>query len=330
MSIYKFGHYALQAWKIPDLVGRILPADTLVQPSYIVFGPAKGSIDKASKITIHESKIKRAEYYTTPSGLCLPELAYMQVANEHNLVELIYIGLQLVSGYQGKAPITTVQALYECAISLHGYHGRPAVLKAIPYLREGSRSPMETLTYMKLCLPVSLGGRGFRDFVFNYPIRSEKYNRNFYADLCWPEKKIIIEYQGSHHHQEKFKAKDEVRRLILESEGYQIIEVWAEDLHDKERFEEIVLAVQAASEKRVRYRTGKFIENYTRIRDILFSYGHQRNKRQSSFVKIARSELSAKPWISRVYELYLIYHRRFISRFKMKFFYLHPRSRSGA
>lgn len=324
MRLYKFGHYALQAWKVPNLRGRILPSDELILPEFVVFGSGGGSPTSDDKIKIHKCIIQGAENYTSPDGVCLPELAYMQVANSLNKIELIYLGLQLVSGYEGKPPITTIEAIYNCAISLVGFHGRRKVLKALPYLCEGSRSPMETLTYMKLCLPIHLGGRGFRKFVFNYPIYSETYRSQFFADLCWPEKKLIIEYQGSHHNEEWQRKKDLKRQKILENEGYQVIEVWNEDLHDKERFEDLVLRIQNAAKARVRYLSGKFVENYIKIRDILFSYGYQHTRRASSLTKIRRTELPSRPWISKAYHLYLRWHEQFITRFKSKYFSTNP------
>lgn len=326
MQIYKYGHYALESWKVPDLVGRILPADECILPEYVAFVADPPRAPKNSKVTIHSCIIKGAKDYTTVDGLCLPELAYMQVANSCTDVELIYLGLQLVSGYEGKRPICTIRDIYACASSLEGHHGRSRVLTILPYLCEGSRSPMETLTFMLLSLPVHLGGRGFRDLELNYPIESVAHGKSYVADICWPEKRLVIEYQSQYHASDIQKARDKKRRTILESEGYHVIEVWSEDIHKPKLFEALVLELQRQTGKRVRYRTGKFIENFTRLRDILFSEGRQHTKRASSLVRISWHELPKFPWIWKAYELYRTYHKKLLWNFKNRYSLDHPRT----
>lgn len=305
---------------VPDYIGRVRPANETIHPEFIAFVADPPRPNRNTKVKIHSCIIKGAEYYTTSDGRCLPELAFMQVANTYSDVDLIYLGLQLVSGYKGNRPICTIKDIYTCAATLEGHQGRSRVLTIIPYLCEGSRSPMETLLYMSLCLPVHLGGRGFRELQFNYPIESITYGRSYYADLCWPEKKLIIEYQSKYHESAEQKKRDAQRRQILEFEGYHVIEVWSEDLHKADLFEALVLEIQRVTQTRVRYRSGKFIENYTRIRDILFSEGKQQHTRSSSLTRISWHELPKFDWIWQAYSRYLKYHKKLLQKFKSKYF----------
>lgn len=320
MKAYLYGKYALLSWNIPNILGRIEPEGEYIQAEFVAFRKNPPRLDRNVNAVVHQCLIKGAEKYTTEDGRCLPELAFMQAANSYNDAQLIYLGLQLVSSYDGKAPLCTIEDIYNCAFSLHGHHGRRRVLTIIPYLSEGSRSPMETITYMNLSLPVSRGGRGFRKFQLNYRIDLDNYSRYFIADMCWPEKKIIVEYQGQHHHKPEQRERDLERRRLLESEGYHIIEVWSEDIHKAERFEAIVQEIEKVSKKRVRYRSGKFVENYIHLRDLLFANGRQRTTRQSRLTQISWHELPRLPWMWDIYQLYVKYYRKFLLKFQEKVF----------
>lgn len=315
MMKFTYGNYALQAWKVPHIQGNILADEQLVHPEFVVFSQDGYESGRETKTTVHTCTIEGVEEFTTASGHSLPELAYMQVAKTYNDIEMIYLGLQLLSGYDGKSPICTIEAIEQCATTLKKHHGRKTVIRLAPYLCEGSRSPMESITYMLLSLPVHLGGRGFKKLQLNYPIYSEKYNRQFYADLCWPDKKLIIEYQGSYHSESTQIVSDRERRKILESEGYTVVEVWAKDIYDKDRFEDLVLKLQAITKKRIRYRSEKFIQNYTKIRDILEYAGEQENIRPSDLVQIPRAEVPRREWIQEAYDLYQIYYKKFVRFF---------------
>lgn len=315
MKKCSYGNFALLAWQVPDLLGNILPEETSISPEYVVFDAYGYEPGRDSEVKVHSCIIEGAEQYTTAKGDSLPELAYMQVANTYHDVHLIYLGMQLVSAYSDKTPICTIKAIEDCATNLKRHHGRKTVLRLTPYLCEGSRSPMETITYMLLSLPVHLGGRGFRKLQLNYPIWSEKHQRGFYADLCWPEKKLIIEYQSAYH-KDLFQAKaDQERRAILESEGYKVVEVWARDIYDVERFEDLVLHLQKLTNKRIRYRSGKFILNQQRIRDILDYKGMQTIVCPTALEVVPEHRLARRSWIQEAYQLYLVYYENFVFRF---------------
>ena len=64
--------------------------------------------------------------------------------------------------------------------------------------------------------------------------------------LCAPHKKLIIELDGSHHlEQEKY---DEERTNYLESQGYQVIRFWNNDVMNN--IESVILAINYALEER--------------------------------------------------------------------------------
>lgn len=326
MEKYLYGKFALQAWGIPDIHGKIEAEDAVVQAEYVVFSKDGFRSGRDTKATVHSCTIEGAKNYTTHNGACMPELAFMQVAKSYTDIELIYLGLQLVSGYRGHEPLTTVHAIEDCALELKRHHGRGSILKIAPYLCEGSRSPMETITYMLLRLPVHLGGRGFKHLQFNYEITSLVNGRTYYADLCWPEKKLIIEYQSKYHESAKQTLRDQNRKAALEAEGYQVVEVWAEDIYNLERFENLVTHLQKLTGKRIRYRSGKFILNHKRIRELLVCEGRQATTEPTALTLIKSDGLPQRSWLKKAYSLYLKYHKNLLAKFAIGYYHKNPRS----
>jgi very-short-patch-repair endonuclease len=69
---------------------------------------------------------------------------------------------------------------------------------------------------------------------------------SFIADFCAPRKKLIVELDGSHHLElEKY---DEERTKYLESQGYQVICFWNNDVMNN--IEGVILAINGALEER--------------------------------------------------------------------------------
>lgn len=55
---------------------------------------------------------------------------------------------------------------------------------------------------------------------------------NYRADLAFPERKVVIEYQSEYHGDEAQRRKDMTRRARLEADGWYVMEVNADDLSD--------------------------------------------------------------------------------------------------
>lgn len=71
----------------------------------------------------------------------------------------------------------------------------------------------------------------------NYAIRLKGYSHVFFADMAYPDLKIIIEYDGRHH-ASRWLA-DSKRREALEDEGWLYIQVTAENLRDEDSQKEL-------------------------------------------------------------------------------------------
>jgi len=101
-----------------------------------------------------------------------PELVFLQLAGRLTLPETILLGLQLCAHPPGnpEAAITTKENIAAFLGKTAGHKGHKQAAKAARHLENGSASVMESLAYMILTLPHTLGGYGIDGAVFNQPI----------------------------------------------------------------------------------------------------------------------------------------------------------------
>jgi hypothetical protein len=129
-----------------------------------------------------------------------------------DLVELVVLGDSLV-----RAGRTTPEELVETTRTWDGKSARRA-RKAAGLVRNGVDSPMETRLRMLIVLA------GFPEPVVNMIIRHDDGEWNIRLDLCYPQLKLIVEYDGWQHRlEQKQWSRDLQRREWLESRGWRII-----------------------------------------------------------------------------------------------------------
>ncbi|HHX18898.1 MAG TPA: hypothetical protein GX728_00475, partial [Clostridiaceae bacterium] len=235
---------------------------------------------------------------------------FLQVALSYSIHELIFLGLQFCSYREGDRPRCTVEELRTCAEELRGHRGRRKALRAIRYLENNSRSPMESILYMFLRLPNALGGCSFNEIVLNERIDLDNGNKTYYADLYVPSCKLDIEYDSEEFHSSRSAlSKDRERAAHLEAEGYRVVSVGYSQLTDLKAFRNLARQLSRLIGKRIYIRARKFFENFVALRDLLLKKG---NNIRSRFRRIHRNEV---PWHSGVrtaYKLYLAAWNRLI------------------
>jgi hypothetical protein len=151
---YLCGKAALDYWDVPAIRGKIEPPDMIFPEEYVIF--TDKPLYRPDRAKIHTCSILGAEKYVDGRACTLP-LVFLQVALEYSIHELIYLGLQICAYREGDHPRCTVEELRTCAEELRGHRGRRKALRAIRYLADNSRSPMESILYMFLRLPNALG-----------------------------------------------------------------------------------------------------------------------------------------------------------------------------
>ena len=118
---------------------------------------------------------------------------------------------------------------------------------------EGLASPMETMLALVLSLPTSMGGFGLSHLQVNYKIKINVEDRSIssqdvmYADLCWPDQRLVVEYYGWDEHFGAGKRKvasDANRSNTLSALGWTVLHVTYEQIRTTEGI--LLLARQIA------------------------------------------------------------------------------------
>lgn len=197
-----------------------------------------------------------------------PEFVFLQLASKLSIVHLIALGCELCGVYvlqpresrllnvpddapRRAAPLTNIDSIAAFLTAAKRAKGLIKAWRALKYIIEGSRSPMETTTYMQSCLPPMLGGYGLSRPVLNPYIPLDEEARLISGkgwcegDICWMDEKLDIEYNGGLHASKAQMRSDAGRVLGLEHMGWTVITVTSLQVFDIDRFE--VVAKKAAA-----------------------------------------------------------------------------------
>lgn len=168
-------------------------------------------------------------------------LCALQAAEDLGFVELVEylyeicggysLGATAGEGYRERPPLSSVSQLRAYFDQMAGAHGTRKATRALGYVRDGSRSPMETALVMMLVLPRADGGLGIRDVVMDRRIevidraRAMTSCRYFVADMYIRRARLIIEYHGSEHERAARGVSDEERENALRTMGHRVVVV---------------------------------------------------------------------------------------------------------
>ena len=170
-----------------------------------------------------------------------PELCFAQCAQLLPFDELVAIGYELTGTYRLHMderpvdmtckPLASIDSLTRFVQGLRGFRGASKALRALRYVRDGSRSPMETALAMMIVLPRSMGGLGIRDVEMNRRVevsgRACRYTRRhwFELDIFIARCRLDVEYDGEEHEVRARALDDKERSNALGAMGYQVIRV---------------------------------------------------------------------------------------------------------
>lgn len=206
-----------------------------------------------------------------------PEFVFLQMATYLPLEHLIALGCELCGQYVQPSksfifpgapgeipgrmhPLTSVDEIRVFLESVGKAKGKAKARRALKYVIDDSRSPMETMVYMLLCLPVMLGGYGLPKPEMNAVInldeeaRAVARRRFCRGDLCWPENKLDIEYHGDVHVGASQMRSDVGRELGIEHMGWRVITVTSPQVLDEQQFETVAKETASCLKKRLRTR----------------------------------------------------------------------------
>ena len=245
------------------------------------------TFEKRSAISYKKGQVVHLCGYNLPLGAVVsrsgkivasPELVFLDLASKLNIQRLILLGLQLCSHPPGNPSeaITTKKKLNSFIRKTPGYYGHRKASRAVEFIKDGSASVMESITYMILTLPHTLGGYGLDGAVFNYEIKladeaSKRLGRKrCFTDLYYRSARLAIEYESfAFHNSPSEQGKDSVRSATLERQGVEVMHVNTIQLYDKDACKDFAINLASRLGKRIQIRARKFSKMHESLRELL-------------------------------------------------------------
>lgn len=215
------------------------------------------------------------------AGICLCAL---QAAAEMDFVELVEYYYEICGAYalpfddgpyHEREPLTSVRRLEEFFAKMPGHRGIARARRALRYVRDGSRSPMETALIMMLILPRKDGGLGLRTTEMDYRIdvqqrfRDMTTRRFFIADVYIVAARLDIEYHGFHHDNEGRDVSDAERENTLRAMGHHVIVVRKGSFFERRAFCRMMEAIRMRAGVRPAKLPADFAERQERLRQFV-------------------------------------------------------------
>ena len=223
----------------------------LERPAHVLVGStALGRPSKAAKAHSLTVPLSGASFYRLGDGVfaCMPALSFVQeAARGKSLVALLELGYELCGTYRtrrtgaatayGVEPLASVKTLCGYVARNASVDGARKVSRALRYLAGGSASARETKQALVLGLPHRHGGYGLGIPRMNYEVGASRAaealtgKKSFRMDLCWPERKLDVEYQSREWHEgEASRVSDSRRANALMSMGWTMVGVTNDEL----------------------------------------------------------------------------------------------------
>lgn len=279
-------HYSAAAyWRVPhlDVVLAGLPVDG--QLTHITH-PKCGSRYFRSGYAPHSCTLRLPRHAlvsvtaadSRSFKVASPELTFVQLAAHLSIHRLILLGLQMCAHPPGhpEEAITSLHRLTKHIKSARGHRGIQNAKRAIHYIENGSASIMESLAFMVLSLPHSLGGYGLGGAVFNFEIELDwesqarlGQNRCF-VDLFYKDAKLAVEYDSfAFHNSPADLGRDAIRAGVLKRHGLEVLSLSTIQLYDRAACEDFAYNLASRIGKRLQIRTNKFRPMHSGLRDLL-------------------------------------------------------------
>lgn len=146
-----------------------------------------------------------------------PARAWAECATLLDLRALVVLGDHFV----GRAGLATIEDLAR-ALRPRG-HGVVLARAALDAVRPGSESPMETLVRLDVV------DAGFPEPELNREVFDERGTFLGRVDMCWPQLRIALEYDGDHHREREVFRHDQRRANGFAVSGWIVVHATAVD-----------------------------------------------------------------------------------------------------
>ena len=189
-----------------------------------------------------------------------PELCFAQMARQASVVGAVALGDELcgryshfsemISGYFERPPLTSVEQIAAALEALAGLYGLHHAREAARWIRDGARSPMETVLSSELLLPARHQGLAFARPELNYEVALDAAassitgTRSCSIDVAWPGVRRGAEYDSLEFHLDP--ERDLRRREALEHMGWMINTIKLDQMSDHRELMKVVALFEDA------------------------------------------------------------------------------------
>lgn len=146
-----------------------------------------------------------------------PALLWAQLASTLDLDDLVALGDAIVTSRSpsvlATGPMATLDDLIAIATAHAGRRGVRALQRALPMVRFGSLSRPESL------LRLMLVRAGIPEPQLNLTVCDRTGAAIAIADLCWPDHRVLIEYEGDGHRTSRTKFRSDITRIEKYADG---------------------------------------------------------------------------------------------------------------
>lgn len=196
-----------------------------------------------------------------------PSLCFVHLCTQLSFVEAAELGMELCGTYAlrpSEGLFSRPYQLERAALLLsksrkwQNMDGIKLARRVAQYIADGSASPMESKLYLLLSLPQKYGGYNLPkpklNATLDLPVRERTVLRQeaVRPDFLWPERKLVVEYDGGYHDDQAQTIKDEKRRVVLETMGYTVVALKKQHVYDPLAFDEVAKMLARKFERRIK------------------------------------------------------------------------------
>jgi len=144
-------------------------------------------------------------------SVAAPALVWVQLASVLDVEDLVALGDAIVTplpraGLLDDPVLASVADLLATADAHRGRRGAEAMWRAVRGIRPGPRSRPESL------LRLMVLRAGLPEPQLNLDVYGSSGEWIAEGDLCWPEYRVVVEYEGDYHRREVSKLRSDVTR----------------------------------------------------------------------------------------------------------------------
>lgn len=149
-----------------------------------------------------------------------PALVWAQLSTLLDIDDLVAVGDSIVTGVE---PLASTEELSAIAALCGGRRGALALREALPLIRVGPLSRPESLIRLQMMKA------GLPEPALNVAVNDQRGDRIGEPDFCWPEFRVLAEYDSERFHGESRRRPDRERMELYADGGWAGLVAYATD-----------------------------------------------------------------------------------------------------